>query len=197
MAMSSIVNRGTGAGGANTNVTGLGFECHVSNECFLLSKGFEIVKYGKRDNMYYLVKEYPELHKKVYYAKKKAFKYLTLTLINIESFKEPDEAYLIHSLTDDSYSIKIVEVKNQNREGSVEEKLVAGGGFKAMYIDHFQGRVTVDYAYTLSDFLKRKLLSDKPKYKLLLHLFAKDKIKILFGCDNNYSQDLNEWLGIS
>jgi hypothetical protein len=194
--MSNIVNRGTGAGGANTNKTGLGFECYVSNENVLLEKGFEIVKYGKRDNMYYLEKEYVDLNKKVYYAKKKAFKHLTEQLLGIESFKEPDEAYLIHSLNDDTYQLKIVEVKNQNRDGSVEEKLVAGGGFKAMYNEHFKGRVNVHYAYTVSDFLKRKLLSDKPRYKLLMNLFARDDINILFGCDENYSQELNKWLEI-
>lgn len=56
----TIVNKGTGAGGANTNATGKSFEQKTENETRLLASGFirkQIPGCEKNKTGYYLVKE--------------------------------------------------------------------------------------------------------------------------------------------
>ena len=57
--MTDIINRGTGAGGANTNVNGKSFEEKTSNEQRLLTNGFskKLIPGYKGKNAYYLAKE--------------------------------------------------------------------------------------------------------------------------------------------
>jgi hypothetical protein len=196
--MSTITNRGTGAGGAATNINGLPFETLVSNENNLLSMGFQKVQYSKSKGNYYLLKRFDDVPRIVYYAKKKALKYLVDKLLNIpDMFKEPDEAYLTYWLNDNTYELKIIEMKNQNRDGSVEEKLWTAGWIRDVYREVLNNQVEVKYAYTLSTFLKRKLDSNVRKYSILCNLFTREDIKIFHGQDEDYFEQLNTWLGLN
>jgi hypothetical protein len=192
--MQTIVNRGTGAGGANTNKQGLSFEKSISSYHELLAKDFEVVRYGKREQMHYLKKECTDMNKVIYYVQKKSFKYLIKSLFDVDMFKEPDEAYLVHNVLDDTYELWIVEIKNQNREGSVEEKLMTGNVVKRMYETALNNRVKVNYAYSVSNFLKKKLLSNTLKYKILHKLYEEDGIKIFYAEEEDYLKQLNIWL---
>ncbi len=194
--MTHIINRGTGAGGSATNLSGLPFEDVVSNEGNLLHKGFERVYYSK--NKYYLMRKYDDdTPRTVYYAKKNAFKHLVKKLFGIEDmFKEPDEAYLIHWELDNTYDLKVVEVKNQNRDGSVEEKLWTAGWVKDVYREALNNRVNVSFAYTVSSFIKKKLDSNIRKYQILCNLYARQDIKVFHAQDEDYFTQLNAWIGI-
>lgn len=197
--MNNIINKGTGAGGANTNNSGLPFEKLLSNEPYLLANGFLKVNFGKTNNMYYLQKQYiqQDIPKIVYYAKKKAFKYLAKNIFNVDICKEPDEAYLIHSISDNTYQLKIIEIKNQNTDGSVEDKLMTCNMVRRMYNEFFNKfNIQVDYAFSISNFLKKKFISDTLKYVILRKLFIEDNITVFYGEDNDYSQQLNTWLHI-
>ena len=196
--MSHIVNRGTGAGGSATNISGLPFEDFVSNEDNLLKNGFDKVYFSKNKGKYYLMRRYDDdTPRTVYYAKKKAFKLLVKNLFGVEDmFKEPDEAYLIHWELDDTYDLKVVEVKNQNRDGSVEEKLWTAGWVKDVYREALNNNVNVSFAYTVSSFIKKKLDSNIRKYQILCNLYAREDIKVFHAQDDDYFKQLNAWIGI-
>jgi hypothetical protein len=194
--MDIIVNRGTGAGGANTNKSGLAFEKAVSNEQYLISIGFKIVKVGKSPLSYYLVKDYPEENRKIYFAKKKGFKCLAKMFFGLEGFKEPDEAFITHNVLEDTFTLHIIEVKNQNREGSVEEKINTANVVRRNYKKMFDRVVDVHFAFTISDFLKNKLLSNTLKYSIMRDILEEDNIKVFFGTDEDYLKQVHIWVSI-
>ena len=73
---------------------------------------------------------------------------------NIDAIREPDEAYIIKK--DDKTTIKILEKKAQNGQGSVETKLWACIGLKREYEIVFGDNFIIEYAFCLSTFLQKK-----------------------------------------
>ena len=82
---------------------------------------------------------------------------------NIELFRCPDEAYIIEYNTGRKV-IKILEKKEQNVEGSVETKLWSGPSLKREYELVLGDNFEVYYGFCVSEFLKKKLTSNKKKY---------------------------------
>jgi len=166
-------NRGTGAGGAKTNRNGKAFEAKTEPEGFLPKEiGLE------KDNLVYL--RQGEL--------KRYFK----TVFQKELIRYPDEAYLIRN--GDQYTLKIIEKKTQNVEGSVMEKLGLGAFYKEEYEWCLGPQFKVEYAYCLSNFLKQKYLSDTLKFNFLREKNKRNHIEVLFGDDDDYQEKLNAWL---
>jgi len=89
-----MVNKGKGAGGANTNKNGKNFEDYTNNEPILIDSGYEkIVLNPKNKNDYYLLKTFED--KKIIFTKQNAFKKYMKKLYNIDMVRTPDEAYII------------------------------------------------------------------------------------------------------
>jgi hypothetical protein len=193
---SKTFNKGTGAGGSNTNKTGLGFETLADNEPNLYDKGFLRTDIGKGKTSFYLSKHYNDLNITVYYATKHGFKLLVKRLFNVEVYKEPDEAYLIHSIANNTYDVKILEKKNQNGPGSVEDKILAGPTIKRMYQMIFNDNVKISYAFCLSSYLKGNYTSKLPKYNHIHTIFGENDIQLFYGEDEQYFELLNNWVGI-
>lgn len=193
--MSNMENRGTGAGGANTNINGKSFEKKTDNETRLLLNGFvrknipgcsSKSKYG-----YYLVKDINPTESITYLTQsglKAYFEYF----LNKEMCRYPDEAYLFRN--GDTYILKILEKKNQNTAGSVDTKLLAGRGFIDEYEFLLGDNFTVQYAFCISEFLKKDYIADCVKSKALRHINKKYGITILFGDDSNYYETLDVWI---
>jgi hypothetical protein len=191
--MSNIQNKGTGAGGANTNLNGKTFETKTENESRLLSNGFVRknipgcnTKYG-----FYLVKEVSPTQSITYVTQgglKAYFKHFH----NKEMCRSPDEAYLFRN--GDTYTLKILEKKNQNTAGSVDTKLLAGKGFIDEYEFLLGENFTVRYAFCISEFLKKDYISDCVKGRALRHINQKYGIAVLFGDDGNYYETLDAWI---
>ena len=127
------INRGTGAGGANTNVTGLGFE--------------RVTDMGEIDNSTRLQKA--QLHKFMNehgYIQNEKYK-------NSKSLahgcKQPDEAYLFPN----EKILFIIEKKFQQGSGSVAEKLQTGL-FKKQFYQKIYPTVHICYIYVLSTYFK-------------------------------------------
>jgi hypothetical protein len=194
--MSSIhvINKGTKAGGINTNKNGLPFEMLVSNANNLENNGFEKTLLGKGKHAFYLSKKYNNIE--IYYTTKKGFKQFIKEKFGIVVCKEPDEAFIKHNFTDNVWEILILEVKNQNCEGSVEEKLLAGNTIRRLYEKMLGCKITIHYGYCLSKFLKNKYLSNTLKYNILLEIFNEQQIYLFYGEDENYIEKLNSWVGI-
>lgn len=191
-----IINRGTGAGGANTNVSGLSFEEKTSNEWRLEQKGFKRIIGGDCKTTLCLMKQWNNIT--IISTAKKSFKFIVELLFGTILYREPDEAYIVHDNETDTYNIYIVEKKNQTCEGSVEEKLGVGRTRRREYELCFEAHpnVTIHYAFCVSDFLKKKLTSKTQKYIHLNRIFEEDAIALFFGSDNEYYERLDAWIGI-
>ena len=195
--MTEIHNKGTGAGGSNTNHNGIAFEEKTDNEPRLISNGFarknitgkEKTKYG-----YYLEKIYD--NHTIHFVKQNGLKYYMFRFHQKELFREVDEAYIfIDNITHNINSVKILEKKNQNGGGSVEDKLCLGHHFKFVeYPSCLGDSFKVEYAFCISTFLKKIYNSDHKKWKIIKEANKKNNIPVLFGDDVDYYSKLDEWI---
>ena len=117
----------------------------------------------------------------------------------IELFRHPDEAYIIINkqvpLFVEDITIKILEKKNQNSEGSCETKLWASPSLKEEYSIMFSEIliIKIEYGLCVNNFFKQKI-KNILKYQILKKILKKNNIIILYGDDCNYLEKLNNWL---
>lgn len=181
------MNKGSGAGGANTNYYGKKFEEKTNNEKRLLEVGYTRFEEKKK---YYLSKTFED--KTITFVLQSGLKSYMKNKYNIDLFRCPDEAYIIEYKSGRKV-IKILEKKEQNVEGSVETKLWSGPSLKREYQLVLGPEFEVFYGFCVSDFLKHKLISQKPKYMILNKIFYENNISILFGDDETYFETLDKW----
>lgn len=163
------MNKGTGAGGKNTNIYGKKFEDKTNNENKLIDDGFIKESYSKTKYGYYL-------YKTIYFTLQNGLKLFIKSKYDIDIFRCPDEAYII----------KILEKKEQNVEGSVETKLWSSPSLKREYELILGENFKIEYSLCLSKFLSNKFKSIDMKYNILK--------KILYGEDDDYFLKINDWI---
>ena len=191
---SLYVNKGAGAGGANTNYYGKKFEEKTNNQQRLLEMGYTKISFTQKPKKaydYYLIKTFET--KTIVFVLQNGLKMYMKNKYNITMFRCPDEAYIIE-YTSGRKVIKILEKKEQNVEGSVETKLWSGPSLKREYELVLGAQFTVFYGFCVSEFLKQKLISNEKKYTILNTIFNEVNIVVLFGDDENYFETLNNWL---
>ena len=192
-----IINKGTGAGGANTNYYGKKFEEKTNNQQRLLEMGYTkniFTKKPKKVYDYYLSKTFVD--KTIVFVLQNGLKMYMKNKYNIDLFRCPDEAYIIE-YTSGRKVIKILEKKEQNVEGSVETKLWSGPSLKREYELVFGAEFEVFYGFCVSEFLKNKLISNEKKYTILNTIFNETNIAVLFGDDENYFETFDTWFNNS
>ncbi len=192
-----IVNKGTGAGGANTNYYGKLFEEKTNNEKRLSEIGYSknsFTKKPKKTYDYYLSKTYED--KTVVFVLQNGLKTYMKQKYNIELFRCPDEAYIIE-YNSGRKVIKILEKKEQNVEGSVETKLWSGPSLKREYELVLGNDFEVYYGFCVSEFLKNKMISNEKKYTTLNTILNENNIAVLFGDDDNYFETFDKWFSNS
>ena len=192
-----IINKGTGAGGANTNYYGKKFEEKTNNyerllENGFIKKSFTINTKNKYD--YYLSKSFED--KTIIFVLQNGLNLYMKNKYNIDLFRFPDEAYIIE-YNNGRKIIKILEKKEQNVEGSVEIKLWSSPSLKREYELLLGLDFEVFYGLCVNDFLKNKLISNKNKYKILNMILDENNIITLFGDDENYFEMLDIWINNS
>ena len=182
-----MANRGTGAGGANTNLFGKSFEKKTDNEPRLIAAGFvrKTIPGKKGVSDYYL-----EKGNVVYLTQGGLKSYFTL-FFNKPMVRCPDEAYLFLG---ECSILKILEKKNQNVAGSVDTKLLAGSAFIDEYEYLLGDKFKVHYGLCISSFLKKEYIKDSPKSNALRHINQKHGISVLFGDDEDYFERLDAWI---
>ena len=186
------INKGTGAGGANTNLYVKKFEEQTNNESRLLENGFNKYAINKSKYGYYLAKDFKE--KKIIFISQNGLKLYMKNFYDIELFRCPDECY-IHLFKDGRKNlVKILEKKEQNVEGSVIDKLWDGPSFKREYEIVLGSNFRVEYAYCISDFLKKKFTSDEKKFQILNQIYSESGIEVLFGSDDDYFETFDMWM---
>ena len=186
-----IINKGTGAGGANTNYYGKKFEEKTNNKPRLIENSYVINSFTKKTYDYYLSKTFDD--KTIVFVLQNGLKSYMKHKYNIELFRCPDEAYIIE-YNDGKKIIKILEKKEQNVEGSVETKLWSGPSLKREYELILGDAFEVHYGFCVSDFLKKKITSNEKKYVTLNTIFNEHNISVLFGDDDNYFEIFDKWL---
>jgi hypothetical protein len=209
------INKGSGAGGANTNLYGKAFEIKTNNEVRLLDTGYVKVNYVNKQKEkdekqvkqethekqakqvkqvkqdYYLSKTFED--KTIVFVLQNGLKQYMKYKYNIDIFRLPDEAYIIEYASGRKV-IKVLEKKAQNVEGSVETKLWSGPSLKREYELVIGGDFEVVYGFCVSAFLKNKLVSNDKKYTILNTIFQENNIGVLFGDDGNYFETIDSWL---
>jgi hypothetical protein len=192
-------NKGTGAGGSKTNHNGIAFENKTDNEFRLISDGFvrkniagkEKMKYG-----YYLEKI--DAKQTIHFVKQNGLKYYMAQFHQKKLFREVDEAYIITDNVTQHITVKILEKKNQNGSGSVEDKLLHGHYFKFVEYPSCLGEnFKVEYAFCISTFLKKQYISSHKKWEIYRESNEKYNIPVFYGDDENYFETLNTWLNSS
>jgi hypothetical protein len=189
-----IVNKGTGAGGANTNYYGKKFEEKTNNQTRLLNDGYiknSFTKKPKKAYDYYLSKTFED--KTIIFVLQNGLKMYMKNKYNIELFRCPDEAYIIEYNTGKKV-IKILEKKEQNVNGSVETKLWASPSLKREYELVLGNGFEVHYCLCVSEFLQNLLVSNSKKYLVLNEILSETKIDILFGDVPAYFTFLDNWI---
>jgi hypothetical protein len=193
-----IINKGTGAGGANTNYYGKKFEEKTNNEQRLLNLGYiknSITKKKSKEKYnYYLSKIFED--KKIVFVLHNGLKLYMKNKYNIELFRYPDEAYIIE-YNDGRKIIKILEKKEQNVVGSVETKLWSGPSLKREYELVLGKDYSVFYGFCVNEYLKNKIISPQKKYIILNTIFTENNISVLFGDDENYFETFDTWFNNS
>ena len=189
--MSKLINKGTGAGGAKTNEKGKGFENETSIEEYLFKDKYEKGWFNTNSpHGYYLRKNKEDTS--ITYFKQGGLKHYFMKEYNIELCRNPDEAYIIK--TKDTTTVKILEKKEQHREGSVETKLWAGPSLKREFELILGDKFKVEYAFCLSKFLFDKMTSKTKKYVILSQIFKENNIDIFYGNDPDYYNKLMDWI---
>jgi hypothetical protein len=183
------INKGNGGGGKNTNVNGKSFEQITDIENKLFENKFEKKIFKKGKHGYYL---YKNTNNKIIYLSQNGLKSYFKIFFNIELFRCPDEAYIIEK--DEKYIIKILEKKAQYVEGSVETKLWSGPSLKREYEIIMGEKFLIEYAFSVSNFLKEKINSDNEKYKILKQILCESNINIFYGEDEKYFDNIYEWI---
>ena len=188
-----IKNKGTKAGGRNTNLYGKRFEELTNNEFILIDKGFEKIKINNTKYGYYLFKKFED--KEIIFIMQNGLKLYIKDNYDIDLFRCPDEAYIIkYNDENKKPNIKILEKKEQNVDGSVETKLWCGPSLKREYEIILEDKFDVDYAFCLNSYFKEKINSTIKKYNILEQIMKENTIDILYGENTSYFNDLYEWI---
>lgn len=195
---SVIKNKGSGAGGHLTTKNGKNFEEITCIENVLLENNFEKIVFNKNKYGYYFEKE--EENIKIIYLTQSGFKSYFSKYYNISIHRYPDEAFLIYN--NNNLHIKILEKKNQNNNGSVEDKMKNGHFNKREYEKMISDKMEkehniktiVSYSFCINDFLQNKFTSGNHKYNIIKEIMDEDKIKIFHGEDENYYKNILEWI---
>ena len=176
----NIPNKGTGAGGSNTNKTGLSYE--------------ELTDLKTEFNVEINVTSYQKInfklnHEKLFitFSKKSGlYKYLDKDMdksIDIgHGCKQPDECYLDLN----NKIIFILEKKFQQCGGSVCEKLQTAVFKRDNYSEIFP-TYNIVYIYCLSDWFKENCKAE-------LKYLQKNNITVFWGNDKNYKNNIIDFI---
>lgn len=181
-------NRGTGAGGANTNLHGKSFKRETDNSDRLIANGYKRI-----NNRKYSILSKTDEDKTTVFVSQSGLDYYLKDKYGLSVCRKPDEAYILE-YNDGRKVIKILEKKEQRVEGSVETKLWSGPALKREYELMLGPEFTVHYGFCVNEYLGVKIYSDKKKYECLRIILQENNIPIMVGGRENYFDLLNSWI---
>jgi hypothetical protein len=196
-----MINRNKLSGGKNTTTNGKNFENKTINE-YIIKNGIKVDILKKQYYYVYSINN-DDYNLDILYFQQKSFKLYVLQNYSIELFRHADEAYIIINkrvpLFAENITIKILEKKHQNSEGSCETKLWASPSLKEEYVIMFDTLpIKIEYGLCLNEFFKQKIQANSKllssKYQILKKILTNHNIPILYGDDDNYLEKLNNWV---
>jgi hypothetical protein len=174
-----IINKGTGAGGANTNKNGLSYEEKTNletlySECSENKKNkSKIIKFIGYEN------ELINANKSMLHKYMENLGEKDISLQSAAGCKEPDEAYIDLA----KKYVFIIEKKFQQTPGSVDEKIQTAA-FKKYHYSNLFPNFKIHYIYCLSDWFKRD------EYKSVLEYLSNINIPVFWGNDEEYKKNI-------
>jgi len=187
-----LINKGTGAGGKNTNKNGKKFEENTDIIPILIELGFQkkfVPKKEKLENGFYFIKRIDE-NKSSIYVQQSGLKIYLHNKYKINLNRQPDGAMIFTN--GNKKILHIIEKKAQNGSGSVDTKLYCGNGFKREYKFYLGDNWRVDYSFCLNDWLKKDYYSDRKK--ALRKILDEDSIEVYFGDDDDFKEKILNWI---
>lgn len=191
-------------GGKKAINEGKEFELKVNLKNALMEKyNFkeDILYKGTKSNYLFLKKG----NYKYYYMAQNAFIHFVRYKFNLEKYDSvtlgriPDEVLIIED-ENNNLIIKVIEVKFQGVDGSVEDKVMLGPKLKLEYLNYFESKlnkkVHVDIIYTLNKFLYDSLKGEKNKWQTTKKEMDVNKILYFNGNETNYKQNIIKKLSI-
>jgi hypothetical protein len=174
----NITNKGTGAGGANTNKSGLPYE-----ELTELKQKYTIIK----SNKYHKIIKFLDSDKEFKMSKQSGFFKCMNDKINnkiekAHGCKNPDECFI----DEETKKIFIIEKKFQQVSGSVCEKIQTPD-FKIWQYSRTFPEYKIIYIYCLSDWFKENC---KAELEYLKH----KKIPVFWGIDTEYKDKIVKFI---
>jgi len=172
-----IPNKGTGAGGAGTNETGLCNEKKTSLEGHHTKPNTEhdVVFHTDINNTPFKVLNQGNLLK---LGKKYLMNEMDSSVIHAHGCKNPDECFICMA----TYTMIIIEKKFQRSSGSVCEKIQTAG-FKRRHYNKLFPNFNVIYIYCLSDWFKDNCKAE-------LEYLDEINIPVFWGDSNTYADDI-------
>ena len=176
-------NRGTGAGGANTNANGLHFENTTTD----LSSEYSYTKKVKSRYFNATIVKFKGGGDKQYMSANQAnFQKVMKTLsppentrqISLHGAKRPDEVYIDKM----SKRIIVIEKKMQMKPGSVCEKIQTPHAKKWSYNSSYPGW-KIEYVYTLSNWFKQNCKGE-------LEYLRAFNIPVFWGESDTYKEEI-------
>ena len=172
----NIINKGTGAGGKNTNKNGLSYEKQTD-----LSSEYDIIKKYK----YYTIVKFNNTQL-LCINNKQLFKHmkdeLDKNICKAHGCKQPDECYI----NENNKVIFIIEKKFQQTPGSVCEKLQTPN-FKLWQYNRTFPKYHIVYIYCLSDWFKENCKAE-------LEYLTYKNIPVFWGNDLNYKNKIIQFI---
>jgi hypothetical protein len=188
------INKGTGAGGANTTLNGGAFENITSIESMLLSKNFTKKKFTTSSD-YYMEKNLSNPNIRLIYVKQFGLKTFMEEFYASSAIRKPDEAFICIEKSNgkDKLTINILEKKYQSVEGSVDVKLWAGCALKREYELYYENKHTINYSFALSEYLINKINSEDIKWVILKKILKENDINVFNPADLDYFTQVINW----
>ena len=172
--MPIAINRGTGAGGANTNATGLAYETLTDLNDMYTRAGDMLTFHG-------YTKQFKTFKKAELFRKVRR----DTSVVPMHGCKQPDESFLS---IDDS-KLFIIEKKFQQTSGSVCEKIQTGDAKRYNYRNMFP-ELEVHYVYCLSEWFASNCKAE-------LDYLSECGIPIFWGGDSTYKKNIVEYINNS
>lgn len=174
MASTHVENKGTGAGGANTNANGLPFEDATEPQEF-----YQVLK----KCVHHQEIRFHDCQKTYILTKKAGFsnymgENMDKTIDALHGAKQPDEVYI----DEQEKIVFIIEKKFQQTSGSTAEKLQTYSSKIKNYKKRIPGYKIV-YIYCLSEWFKNNCKAEIEDLK-------EDNIPVFWGTNETYKSDI-------
>ena len=191
------LNKGIGAGGFNTNVSGKSFESKMSMQSILFENGYQKTITDKACKFgYYLSNMINDRFELKYVKQIGLKKYINCQhnlseLPCLDELNHPDECFIINDISCiDKPKLLVIEMKNQNVSGSCFDKLYNGMYYKCLYEKLVGKYYDIEYHFVVSEFIENKI-NKKPNLNNILN---ENQIKVFN--ERDYKKEILNYINL-